>query len=120
MTSEVDLGPVREEVERYGPHPFLVTVTPEGSPHTVSVRVDWDADALTVKPGDRTRAGVADHPAVTLLWPAPEPGGYALIVDGTAHGSDGDRLTIDIDSAVLHLTDSAAPTTAPTCIRLYS
>ena len=119
MPTPVDIDPVREEVERYGPHPFLVTVTPEGAPHTVSVRVEWDGDTLAVTAGDRTRSAVAAHPAVTLLWPAPEPGGYALIVDGSARATDSDRVTIDIDTAVLHLT-SATSQTAPSCVRLYS
>ncbi|HEY2193458.1 MAG TPA: hypothetical protein VGH76_14370 [Actinomycetospora sp.] len=50
----------------------------------------------------RTALGdAAGHEAVTLLWAPREPGGYALIVDGTATVV-GDALDVVPERAVLH------------------
>jgi len=103
MSVAVSLDRLREEVARFGASPFLLTVTGDGRPHAVSVAVVWQGDALEAGAGSRTVANVAERPGVTLLWPAVEPGGYSLIVDGVARAAEpGDRLSVQPAKAVLH------------------
>src|SRR2546421_7570988 len=106
MSVPVELERVREEAERFGTAPYLVTVNADSRPHVVSVAIEWSGDQLRVAAGKRTIANAADRPELCLLWPPSEPGGYSLIVDvtadaapeGEADGSLGLRLT----KAVLH------------------
>jgi hypothetical protein len=81
----------------------LVTVNGEGRPHVVAVLVDAAGEALTVAAGTKTRANVAAHPGVTLLW-APPPGGeYTLVVDGDAMAdAEAEVVTVRPSSALLH------------------
>ncbi len=105
MSVAVSLDRLREEVARFGDNPYLLTVTADGRPHAVAVGISWHGDALEAGAGTRTVANVTERPAVTLLWPALEPGGYSLIVDGeaTAAGAgSGDRLSVQPAKAVLH------------------
>jgi hypothetical protein len=48
---------------------------------------------------------------VALLWPAPEPGQHALIVDGRGAVHDGSdhAILIQPGRAVLHVTSSGPP-----------
>jgi hypothetical protein len=80
---------------------FLVTVGASGTAHVASVRPDWQGDRLMVPSGRTSRANVAVHPAVTLLWPGDADDEYALLVDGQADATQ-DGLTIRPVSAVLH------------------
>ena len=105
MSVAVSLDRLREEVARFGASPYLLSVTSDGRPHAVAVAVSWQGDALEAGAGTRTVANIAERPAVTLLWPAVEPGGYSLIVDGvaTAAGAgSGERLSVQPAKAVLH------------------
>ena len=58
---------------------------------------------------------------MTLLWPPPQPGGYSLIVDGTAEVTDADdetaRLGVVPTRALLHReADSDSPEVAKGCL----
>jgi hypothetical protein len=71
--------------------------------------------------GGRTRENLADRRDVTLLWPPPEPGGYSLIVDGTAELTDTDdeaaRLGVVPTRALLHREAVAdSPEAAKGCL----
>jgi hypothetical protein len=71
--------------------------------------------------GGRTRENLADRRDVTLLWPPPEPGGYSLIVDGTAELTDADdeaaRLGVVPTRALLHReADADSPEAAKGCL----
>jgi hypothetical protein len=71
--------------------------------------------------GGRTRENLADRRDVTLLWPPPEPGGYSLIVDGTAEVTDADdeavRLRVVPTRALLHReADADSPGAAKGCL----
>jgi hypothetical protein len=71
--------------------------------------------------GGRTRENLADRRDVTLLWPPPEPGGYSLIVDGTAEVTDADdeavRLGVVPTRALLHReADADSPGAAKGCL----
>jgi hypothetical protein len=80
---------------------FLVTVGADGSAHVASVRPEWQGDNLTITSGRTSRANVAVHPTVTLLWPGEADDEYALLVDGHADATP-DGLTVQPASAVLH------------------
>jgi hypothetical protein len=77
------------------------------------VTVGWDGDALTFGAGRTTLANAAERPDIALLWPPFEPGGYSLIVDGSAErrtGPAGDGLSVQPSRAVLH---RSAPGSGP-------
>ena len=74
--------------------------------------------------GGHTRKNLADRRAVTLLWPPPQPGGYSLIVDGTAEVTAEDpandeiaRLAVVPTRALLHRdADADSPDAAKGCL----
>ena len=101
MSVAVALDRLREEVDRYGASPFLLTVTDDARPHAVSVTVAWDGDDLVAGAGRSTAANAAARPTISLLWPPIEPAGYSLIVDGTAVVVD-QQVRVRPDKAVLH------------------
>lgn len=111
MSVPVPLDELAQQIERFGPNPYLVTVAADGRPRATSVSVTWQRDALMVGAGRRTTENVAANDAVALLWPAPEPGQHALIVDGRGAVDDSsDRaVLIQPGKAVLHVTSSGPP-----------
>jgi hypothetical protein len=109
MSVPVSLDKLRAEVQRFGPTAYLLTVSDDGRPHATSALLAWDdADRLTTQGGRRTLANIARTPAVSLLWPPFEPGGYSLIVDvdGTLLQTGGGAT--DHQSANIALTPSTA------------
>lgn len=83
MTNRTSIDPLREAIaERH--NPYLLTVMADGRPHCVATTVSWDGDQLVTATGTKTATNAADRASVSLLWPPTEPGGYSLIVDGTA------------------------------------
>lgn len=103
MSVAVGLDKLRDEVERFGPVAYLLTVADDGRPHAVSVRVSWEGDALRAAAGRTTAANARQRPAVSVLWPSVDGDGegYSLIVDGQAEVGD-ERLTVRPTRAVLH------------------
>ncbi|MGA2529890.1 MAG: pyridoxamine 5'-phosphate oxidase family protein [Acidimicrobiales bacterium] len=101
MTVPVGLDQLRSEAAKYGDAPYLLTVSDNGRPHAVSVRVSWADGELKLPGGTRSRANATARPEVSLLWPAFEDGGFSLIVDGSALVDDG-QIAIRPISAVLH------------------
>jgi len=115
MSIPVALEKLRVEAERYGPTPFLLTVSDDGRPHSVSIAASWQAGSFVAKAGKRTAANVAARALVSLLWPPPEVGGYSLIVDGDGaiEGAGEDaRIVVRPTRAVLH-RPAASPAAIP-------
>jgi hypothetical protein len=83
MSIEVGLDRLRDEVSRFGPAAFLLTVR-AGRPHVVSVSVVVDGAELAVVVGKRSAANAIEVPAVALLWPGSDEADFSLIVDGEA------------------------------------
>lgn len=108
MSVAVPLDELLDQLEGYGSCAYLVTVAANASPHTASVRLGWDEGALVGGCGRRTAANIAANDTVALLWPATEPGAYALIVDGWAEVQEleGSAAGVRIRpfKAVLHVT----------------
>ena len=107
MTVPVALDQLVAEAAKYGSTPYLLTVSDDGRPHAVSVRVDWDGGDLKLPGGTRSRANAAQRPDVTLLWPAIEDGGFCLIVDGSA-SVEAEQMAIRPVSAILHRSHAAS------------
>ena len=119
MSVRVGLEQLRAEVDRFGPLPYLLTVSGDGRPHAVSVHAAWADSRLALRAGRHTLSNAAERPDVTLLWPPVEGGGHSLIVDGTA-SADGDRLLVEPTSAILHRSAAAGPDepAASDCVRV--
>ena len=107
MSIKVELDELRQQVDACGSYAFLLTVTEDGRPHAVSLRVEWEGDELVGGAGRRTAANAERSPEVSLLWPLAGRDGYALIVDGRAEVRvDGDaaKVAVKPTGAVLHKT----------------
>ena len=103
MSIPVDLVRLREEVTRFGPWCYLLTVTDNGHPHAVAVSITWAEDGLRVSAGRTSRANAAQRPSVSLLWPPVDDERFSLIVDGLAAVNEsGESVTVRPDKAVLH------------------
>jgi hypothetical protein len=111
------------------PFAYLITVDDGYRVHTVTVEPrlrdlpagpDGPGAILDVGLiGGRTRENLARRRDVTLLWPPPEPGGYSLIVDGSAEATDAEgetaRLGVVPTRALLH-RDADSPSAARGCL----
>ncbi|HVQ84109.1 MAG TPA: pyridoxamine 5'-phosphate oxidase family protein [Mycobacterium sp.] len=127
----------RVDVERLAaaladyPFGYLITVDDGYRVHTVTVEPQLrnlpdgpDGPRAIVDVGlvgGHTRKNLADRRDVTLLWPPPQPGGYSLIVDGTAEVTDADdetaRLGVVPTRALLHReADADSPGAAKGCL----
>ncbi|GAB1816275.1 pyridoxamine 5'-phosphate oxidase family protein [Mycobacterium sp. MUNTM1] len=116
---KVDIQALADALADY-PYAYLVTVDDEYRVHTVTVEPQLREAALDVGLiGGRTRNNLAQRADVTLLWPPAEPGGYSLIVDGTADvteaGAETARLTVVPTRALLH-RDADSPDAAKGCL----
>ncbi len=101
MSIAVPLPELPDQVGRFGPRGFLVTVSDDGRAHPASVVVTvGDDGTLRMGAGRRTSANVTARPTVTLLWAGPLDG-LALLVDGTGT-VDGDAVVVTPTWAVLH------------------
>jgi hypothetical protein len=111
MSVPVPLDELPQQIERFGPNPYLVTVAADGRPRATSVSVTWHRDLLLVDAGRRTTENVAANAAVALLWPAPQAGQHALIVDGRGAVQDSPDPVVVVQpgKAVLHVTSSGPP-----------
>ncbi|SOJ53159.1 hypothetical protein MSIMFB_00660 [Mycobacterium simulans] len=102
------------------PFAYLITVDDGYRVHTVTVEPVLREALLDIGLiGGRTRKNLAQRSHVTLLWPPPEPGGYSLIVDGSALVTDSDaeaaRLRVVPTRALLH-RDADSPSAAKGCL----
>jgi len=119
MSVKVDLGLLADTMRDYG-LAYLLTVSDDQRAHAVAVQPRLDDRVLYVDGlGNRTRANVQARPAVTLLFPPVEQGGYSLIVDGRASLADGTGDTgasVVPTHAVLHRpADHATGPTDSSC-----
>lgn len=99
---------------------YLITVDDGYRAHTVTVEPALNGALLDVGLiGGRTRSNLANRRDVTLLWPPTEPGGYSLIVDGTAEiseaGAETARLQVVPTRALLH-READSPSAAKGCL----
>ncbi len=116
---KVDLQALANALADY-PYAYLITVDDGYRAHTVTVEPRLREATLDVGLiGGRTRSNLARRADVTLLWPPTEPGGYSLIVDGSAEvseaGAETARLTVVPTRALLH-READSPDAAKGCL----
>lgn len=110
MSIKVTLEQLAETLTRYR-FAYLLTIGEDARAHVVAVTTTLVNDTLLVTDlGRTTRANVAAHPSVTLVWPPTNPHDYSLIVDGVGSMRD-DELAVAPTRAVLH---RPAPPQTPT------
>jgi hypothetical protein len=114
MSIAVELAELRTAIDDTDRAPFLLTVSDDGRPHSVAVAATWSGDELELPVGNRTLANAAARPLVCLIWPAREPDGYTLIVDGDVTATRGtgagdNAVRVRPTRAVLH-RPAAGPT----------
>lgn len=101
MSIEVTLQQLAQALARYR-FAYLVTVGDGARAHVLAVTTTLMNDTLLVADlGRTTRANVAAHASVTLVWPPADPSDYSLIVDGVGSLRD-DELVVAPTRAVLH------------------
>ncbi len=111
MSIKVKVEELPEALERFGWQPFVVTTSDDGRPHLTHVELQRDGQGYRAVVGQRTAANVAARPAVTLLWPTPEPGTHSLIVDAQAlvvSEADTPTIRLTVTGAVMHRPAGAA------------
>jgi nitroimidazol reductase NimA-like FMN-containing flavoprotein (pyridoxamine 5'-phosphate oxidase superfamily) len=121
LSIKVELEELHDQVAACGSYAFLLTVSDDGRPHAVSLRVAWDGDALVGAPGPRTVANAERSPEVSLLWPQSGRAGFTLFVNGRAEvRADGEssRVAIKPATAVLHKTPEGE-VDAPGCVPVF-
>ena len=90
---KVDLQRLAAALDDF-PFAYLITVDEDYRVHTVTVDPTLREAIIDVGLiGGRTRKNLAQRADVTLLWPPLEPGGYSLIVDGSAQISQASDAT---------------------------
>src|SRR5262245_65015425 len=115
MSIPVELERLCNETLRFAFAPYLITVSDDARPHAVAVACTWDRDGYAMKVGERSARNSSVRPQVSLLWPPNEPGGYSLIVDGTAATTDDGGMTVRPTRAVLHRPASIPDPGKPGC-----
>ncbi|MGB3476590.1 MAG: pyridoxamine 5'-phosphate oxidase family protein [Mycobacterium sp.] len=93
MSSSVDFDRLAEKLAGHD-YAYLITVDTESRPHPVPVMPVLRGDTVHIGAlgGRRSRANLTRTADVTVMWPPPVPGGYTVIVDGTAQVSDAGEL----------------------------
>lgn len=101
MSINVPLAELAKAIEEH-PFAYLLTVSDGERVHAVAVDAVVEGDRLRVpRLGRRTLTNSEQRASVSLLYPPAQPGGYSLIVDGTAERS-GDGVVVSPSRAVLH------------------
>jgi len=101
VSEKVELGDLRARLAEFDVA-YLVTVSDSGRAHVLSVWPEASDAGLVVDGcGRHSQENVATHPDVTLVWPPAAPGGYSLLVDGSAT-VDGSTITVAPAKAILH------------------
>jgi hypothetical protein len=94
-----------EAISQYGNDAYLLTVAQDG-PHTSHVTIELRGNTLACVVGASAARNIARQPNVSVFWPPTEPGGYSLIINGTAagehRGPGGTTAAITLTKSVLH------------------
>lgn len=92
-------------VHAYDTLPLLLTVSDAG-PHTSVVEIDLKGRTIHCIPSKSAALNMQTQPNVSLIWPAQERGGYAIIANGHATlqsgADDVSRAEIALTKTVLH------------------
>lgn len=109
---------IAEALDRYGNRPYLLTVGDDG-PHTSHTLVALRGGGFTCPLSKSAAVNVERRPAVSFLWPAIEPGGYAIIMNGTVRrvddGGEEPVASVDLSKAVFHRPGAPQPGPGGSC-----
>jgi len=94
-----------EAISHYGRAAYLLTVAKDG-PHTSHVTIGVRGSCIGCTVGASAAKNIAREPNVSLFWPPTEPGGYALIVNGTAAS---EQRQAGVTMAEITVTNRYAP-----------
>jgi hypothetical protein len=124
MSISVAMDELRAAIARFASDPFLLSVSDEGTPHCVGAAVDWDADDLVMRVGNKTTANAVARPSVSLLWAPGARAEFSLIVDGTVTSTEpapagGNLLRFRPSHAVLHRPASPESTSTNDCAPVF-
>ena len=112
MSTVVELDRLLEVAAGFRTTPMLLTTDPDGRPRAAAVgAVDWVGQDARVAAGRKSYRNAMERPLVSLLWPAPPEGRFALLVDAEAIGSEpaeegGGLIVARATSALLHVLRS--------------
>jgi hypothetical protein len=105
MSIRVEMADLPNEIVARGAG-FLLSSVMDSRPHAAHLAFQVAAAdgqvQLRTAAGRTARGNCSQRPAVTVLWPAVEPGGYSLIVDGEARVDPDEHVIISVTGAVLH------------------
>jgi hypothetical protein len=94
-----------DAISHYGHEAYLLTVATDG-PNTSNVTIEQRGESIRCSLGASAARNIAREPHVSLFWPPTEPGGYALIVNGTASSQNRETgvttAEIMLKKSVLH------------------
>jgi hypothetical protein len=105
MSLKVELADLESKAAEHGAG-FLLSAGASGGPHAMhlvfGMSTAHGSVTVTCAVGRTARANIEVNPAVTLLWPPAEAGGYSLIADGQASCDAEGQAAITVTGAVLH------------------
>lgn len=105
MSIPVDLAALGDALARHDTA-YLLTAG-DSRPHVAEVFPELvDGVVVLAQPGRTASRTVGGQPAVTVMMPPREKGGYTLIVDGDAVLADDGGLHVTPATAVLHRASS--------------
>jgi hypothetical protein len=105
MSIPVDPDQLAQSVAEYGPTAYLLTCDDDGRPRVSQVTGAISKNRVVVAAGGSASRNAKARPAVTMLWPPVDDGGFSLIADGVAEVEDpgpGATVEVVVTSAVLH------------------
>jgi hypothetical protein len=105
MSIPVDPDQLAQSVAEYGPTAYLLTSDDDGRPRVTQVMGAISKNRVVVAAGGSASRNAKARPAVTMLWPPVDDGGFSLIADGVAEVDDpgpGAIVEVVVTSAVLH------------------
>lgn len=96
MSKPVDLDRLAAAIDGRDMDAYLLTSGDDGRPHTTAINLRWEGPALVGPCGKTSGRNAVARPAVSVMWPPNEPGGYSLIVDADATVRDGEDRIIEL------------------------
>lgn len=117
VSVKVTVDDLADRLDEYGTTAFVVTVGADSSPKVVHVPVMWDGSVFRCTPGGGTLANLIGSGSVTLVFPAPEGGGYSMFLDGrgASDRNDDSMAVIEFTGGVLHRPAPNSPGDRAAC-----
>src|SRR5690242_19497054 len=72
-----------QAISQYGREAYLLTTGKDGH-HTSNVSIELRGSVIGCAIGASAARNIVTEPNVSLFWPPNDPGGYAMILNGTA------------------------------------